>query len=127
MKLSVKSSGTFENIEKFLKRDPMSRLSSALGRCGEKGVIALKSATPIESGLTAAAWRYKVKVGKKYSTITWYNDHVNKNVNIAIILQYGHATGNGGWVEGHDYINPAIKPIFDNFASEIWMEVTRNG
>lgn len=127
MKLSVSSGGTFENLEKFLKRDFTSSLKIALNRCGERGVLALKQATPTKSGLTAESWRYTVKIGKKFSTITWHNDHVNENVKIAIILQYGHATGNGGWVEGYDYINPAIKPIFNDFASSIWMEVTRNG
>lgn len=126
MRLSVSSSGSFSKLESFLKRDTASNLKQSMHRFGQKGVDALAASTPVESGETRAAWRYEIKKGRKVSSITWFNDHVNEEVNIAVILQYGHATGNGGWVEGRDYINPALRPIFDGFAAELWMEVTRN-
>lgn len=126
MRLSVSSKGSFDNLENFLKKDYNRALRVILNNYGQKGVDALASATPIESSKTAHSWRYKVKIGKKFSSITWHNDNVVNNVNIAVILQYGHGTGTGGWVEGRDYINPALRPIFDGFASELWMEVTRN-
>ena len=126
MRLSLTSSGSFDNFENFLKRDYSQVVRSILNKYGQMGVDALSSATPVESRKTASSWRYKIKTGKKFSSITWYNDNVIDGVNIAVILQYGHGTGTGGWVEGRDYINPALRSIFDRFASELWMEVTRN-
>lgn len=127
MRLSLTSSGSFSSIEGFLKRGQNRSLKAELMKYGERGVDALASATPIESGETAASWRYEIKAGKKFSSITWYNDHVEDGVNIAVILQYGHGTGTGGWVEGREYINSALRPVFDGFAAELWKEVTRNG
>lgn len=126
MRLSVSSSGSFDKFESFLKRNFTSSLKTALHKYGQMGVDALSSATPIETGVTRSSWRYEIRAGRKFSSIRWLNDHVEEGVNIAVILQYGHATGSGGWVEGRDYINPALRPIFDGFASELWMEVTRN-
>lgn len=91
---------------------------------GRRGVEALASYTPKDTGRTSAAWGYEVIQTDSYVTINWYNTNINKGVNIAIILQYGHGTGTGGWVEGRDYINPAIQPIFDQILNEIWKEVT---
>ena len=82
------------------------------------------SATPIDSGSTASMWRYEISYADGSARINWVNDNVNDGVNIALILQLGHGTGTGGWVEGRDYINPAIQPIFDEMANKIWKEVT---
>lgn len=93
--------------------------------CGERGVAALKAATPVDTGLTANSWEYQVVKTDKQVSIQFYNTHVEDGVNIAIILQYGHGTGTGGYVEGRDYINPAVKPIFDEMADYLWKEATR--
>ena len=82
------------------------------------------SATPVDSGSTASMWRYEIAYADGSARINWVNDNVNNGVNIALILQLGHGTGTGGWVEGRDYINPAIQPIFDEMANKIWKEVT---
>ena len=97
---------------------------NVLKKYGDIGVAALASATPKESGRTASSWTYEISSSSGGSAITFLNTNVNRNVNIAIILQYGHGTGTGGYVRGIDYINPAIRPIFDNMVEEIWREVT---
>ncbi len=91
---------------------------------GARGVAALRSSTPVDSGLTAASWSYEVRVEGDKTIISWINTHNESGVNIAVILQYGHGTGTGGWVAGRDYINPAIKPIFDSIANDVWKKVT---
>ena len=96
-----------------------------LDKYGREGVAALASATPVESGKTASSWYYEITNNGQTAKISFYNSNVNKGVPIAIVIQYGHGTRNGGWVEGRDYINPAIQPIFDRIAEEIWREVTR--
>lgn len=96
---------------------------STFDKYGREGVSALSSATPVDSGKTASSWYYKIERTKDTISITFYNSNINKGVPIAIILQYGHGTGTGGWVEGRDYINPAIQPIFDKMAEEAWKEV----
>lgn len=95
-----------------------------LNKYGQAGVNALASATPVQSGLTASAWGYEIEGGNGTAKIIFTNAHVNKGVNIAIILQYGHGTGTGGYVVGRDYINPAIQPIFDQIVNAAWREVT---
>jgi len=97
---------------------------SELEKYGKLGVTALASATPKASGETANSWSYRVTKTKRYARIEWYNTNTVNGVNIAIILQYGHGTGTGGWVQGRDYINPALRPIFDKIASEVWKKVT---
>jgi hypothetical protein len=99
-------------------------ISSILHKYGDMGVSALATATPKESGHTANSWYYEIEASKSSATITFLNSHVNKGVNIAIILQYGHGTGTGGWVQGRDYINPAVQPVFDKIADAAWKEVT---
>lgn len=89
------------------------------------GVNALASATPSESGETASSWYYTIVRRRGYYSVRWSNRHINQGVNIAVILQYGHGTGTGGYVQGRDYINPAIRPIFDQMVNEEWKEVTR--
>ncbi len=95
-----------------------------LERYGRAGVSALAAATPKDSGLTAASWGYEITHNRKETAIIFTNSNISNGVNIAIILQYGHGTGNGGYVAGRDYINPAIQPIFDKMANEAWREVT---
>ena len=96
-----------------------------LNKYGRQGVAALASATPIDSGETAESWYYEIENNKESATITFYNSNVQNGVPIAIILQYGHGTRNGGWVEGRDYINPAIQPIFDQIVDDAWREVNK--
>lgn len=96
-----------------------------LDKYGREGVAALASATPVDTGLTAKSWYYKIENKKGSVTISFLNSNIQNGVPIAIILQYGHGTGTGGWVEGRDYINPAIQPIFDRIVAEAWREVTK--
>lgn len=121
----VKHKGSFRNTEKLLQRMSKSDILRVLERYGQEGVNALAAATPVDSGLTASSWGYEVSSSGRSYTITWTNSNVNNGVPIAIILQYGHGTGTGGWVAGRDYINPAIQPIFDKIADEAWKEVTK--
>lgn len=97
-----------------------------LDRFGQEGVAALSSATPVDSGKTAASWSYEIERGDGKTVISWSNSNVNDGVNIAVILQYGHGTGTGGFVQGRDYINPAIQSVFDRIAEEAWREVTKS-
>lgn len=116
-------SGDFKNIERFLKKALGNDLYSKLDSYGRRGVEALRAATPTESGETAAGWGYRVIKSKTNPGIEWYNDHVVDGANIAILIQYGHGTRNGGYVKGRDYINPAIQPIFDEIVDAMWKEV----
>lgn len=123
--ISFRRKGDFSKTLKYLDRirDPIKM--GILDKYGREGVKALSSATPVDSGVTANSWYYKIEKDNKSAKVVFYNSHINKGVPIAIILQYGHGTGTGGWVQGRDYINPAIRPIFDKMANEIWREVTR--
>lgn len=122
--ISFGGKGDFAKTEKFLKKSLGRKYRDVLEKYGKQGVAALSSATPIESGLTASSWSYEIIQNASAISVVWHNENVQKGVNIAIILQYGHATRNGGYVEGIDYINPALKPIFDNLANAAWKEVT---
>lgn len=117
-------SGSTSRTQAFLKKMQSQDLYSGLESLAQRGVTALQATTPKESGLTAASWSSEVSTAGGSTTITWSNSHVQNGVNIAIILQYGHGTGTGGYVAGRDYINPAIKPIFDDIANEVWKKVT---
>lgn len=123
--IGVKVQGSFSKTERFLKNAKQQSVVRILSKYGEKGVAALASATPVDSGLTAASWYYKVEITRTGAKLVFCNSNTNKGVPIAIILQYGHATGTGGWVEGRDYINPAIRPIFDEITKSMWREVTK--
>lgn len=116
--------GDFKKLEAYLNRFRKLKVQSILNKYGAIGVSALAAATPTESGLTAASWSYKVNASGGGATITWENHNVNRGVNIAIILQYGHGTGTGGYVAGIDYINPAMRPVFDKIANDVWRELT---
>lgn len=117
--------GDFKNLESFLTKARKFDMRTFLDRYGREGVEALRSNTPIDSGLTASSWDYYIDTNKRTSKIVWTNTHNISGVNIAIILQYGHATKNGGYVQGQDYINPAIRPIMDKIADDVWREVCR--
>ena len=121
--IKLSSTGNFNKTEKFLKRSNNIKLE--LDAYGRKGVAALAAATPVNSGETANSWYYEITKQKGKYTIAFKNSNINNGVPIAIILQYGHGTNNGGWVEGRDYINPAIQPIFDEMAEAAWKEVKR--
>lgn len=125
MGLRIKHKGNFNNVDRFLKKmDDPSFFNQILNKFGKIGVDALAIATPIDSGLTAVSWTYEILQENGRTQIIWYNTNENQGVNIAVILQYGHGTGTGGYVQGRDYINPAMRPIFDHMAEEIWREVT---
>ena len=117
--------GDFSKTTNFLKRAKSTVKMSDLEKYAKKGVEALVSATPVDTGLTASSWSYDIVNKNGSIAINFNNSNVNKGVPIAIILQYGHATGNGGWVEGRDYINPTIQPIFDEMVNDLWREVTK--
>lgn len=123
--IHVKQKGSFDKTEKFLKKSFGRDYISVLEKFGQQGVSALSAATPIDSGLTAVSWSYEIVQEKSNISIIWKNSNINKGINIAIILQYGHGTRNGGYVNGIDYINPALKPIFEKMADAAWKEVTR--
>ena len=123
--ISFRQKGDFSKLNRYLEKVKASARLSILDKYGREGVAALASATPTETGKTASSWFYEISHNKGSATITFSNSSINKGVPIAIILQYGHGTGTGGWVEGRDYINPAIQPIFDEIANEAWKEVTK--
>jgi hypothetical protein len=112
-------------MSSFLERAKNAVKIGDLDRYGKAGVAALASATPVDTGLTARSWSYKIERSDKSVTISFHNSNIQNGVPIAIILQYGHGTRNGGWVEGRDYINPAIRPIFDQITTNAWREVTK--
>ena len=117
--------GDFSKTNRYLERVNQTVRQGDLDKYGREGVAALASATPVESGLTASSWSYEIVRTADTTTINFNNSNVNNGVLIAVILQYGHGTRNGGWVEGYDYINPAIQPLFDRIANDAWREVTR--
>ena len=123
--IKITSKGDFSNVTRWLERAKEKLRLGILDKYGREGVSALSSATPVDSGVTAASWRYEIQNGPQGAKLSFHNDNINKGVNIAIILQYGHGTGTGGWVEGRDYINPAIQPLFDEIVENVWKEVTR--
>ena len=122
--ITFEAKGGWDRTESFLKRAIRLNITQRLQAAAAEGVAALAAATPKESGLTANSWTAEVTIGANGFTIEWQNTHVVSGVPIAIILQYGHGTGTGGYVQGRDYINPAIQPVFDKIADEIWKEVT---
>lgn len=125
--IKVTSRGSFSKTEDFLKRMQRREQFKVLYKYGPMGVAALSAATPKDDGDTANAWSYEITDRPGYFAITWYNSHVEDpgRMNIAVLLQYGHGTRTGGYVEGRDYINPAMRPIFDQMAADMWKEVTK--
>ena len=123
--IQISSKGDFKNVTRWLERAKEKMRLGVLDKYGRAGVAALSSATPVDSGVTASSWRYEIQNDGNGASLSFHNDNINNGVNIAIILQYGHGTGTGGWVEGRDYINPAIQPIFDDLVEEVVKEVKR--
>lgn len=122
--ITFQSHGSFNNAESFLrsiqKRDLFNRLDSI----AQEGVNALAAATPISSGVAAASWRYEIKISSGNCTITWLNTDIENGFPVVMALQYGHGTGTGGYVQGRDFINPALAPIFDKITNQVWKAVT---
>lgn len=125
MKIRFEQKGNFSKLDRYFRRVRNFADNVDFDEFGRQGVAALASATPVDTGLAAQSWYYKVIKTKDSTTITFNNSDIENGVPIAIILQYGHATKNGGWVEGRDYINPSIQPIFDELAKNAWKEVTK--
>ena len=122
--IGIESKGSFSNMERFLDRILHGDIYATLDRYGAEGVAALAAATPEDSGETANSWTYEILKEQGSYSIIWGNTHVNRGRQIAVLIQYGHGTGTGGYVEGKDYMNPALRPIFDRIADEAWKEVT---
>lgn len=125
MSISFSSTGSFRNTEAFLHRMSRNDIASVLNKYGAMGTAALRSATPVESGATAASWSHQVSKSARGWELSWDNQNGSGKTKVAILLQYGHGTGTGGYVAGRDYINPAIRPVFDQIATAVWREVTR--
>lgn len=123
--MKIRQKGDFSKLTMYLQKAKKSVRLSDLDKYGKEGVAALSAATPVDTGLTASSWSYRVKRNDGYISIEFINSNIQNGVPIAIILQYGHGTKNGGWVEGRDYINPAIQPIFDKIRDNAWREVTK--
>ena len=121
--ITFRHKGNFDKLTIYLEKAKKTARLGDLDKYGRKGVAALASATPVDTGLTASSWYYEIKHQNGVVVLNFCNSNINNGVPIAIILQYGHGTRNGGWVEGRDYINPAIQPIFDQIAKDAWREV----
>lgn len=123
--ITFRQKGDFSKLTRFLEKAKEAVHIGDLDKFGKEGVAALASATPVDSGLTANSWYYRIENRKGSVKISFHNSNIQNGVPIAVILQYGHGTRNGGWVQGRDYINPAIQPIFDRIADNAWKEVTK--
>jgi hypothetical protein len=121
--ITFRHKGNFDKLTIYLEKAKKTARLGDLDKYGRKGVAALASATPVDTGLTASSWYYEIKRQNGVVALNFCNSNINNGVPIAIILQYGHGTRNGGWVEGRDYINPAIQPVFDQIAKDAWREV----
>jgi len=122
--LTYKTKGSFENTSKFFKKMSQKSIFKSLEQYGEEGVAALAAATPVDTGKTASSWSYETRQTDSSVSIIWKNSNIVDGTPIAVILQYGHGTATGGYVQGVDYINPALRPIFDKITKKIWKEVT---
>lgn len=122
--ITFEQRGDFRNTDRFLKRMSKFDFANVLKSVAQKGVQALAAATPVDSGLTANSWGYEIQRSRSSFSITWTNSHVESGFPVAIGLQYGHGTGTGGYVRGRDYINPAMRPIFEQILADLWTEVT---
>lgn len=123
--IQIRQKGDFSKLTRYLERIKGSPRIGDLEKYGQAGVSALASATPVDTGLTSSSWYYEIKREGETISISFANSNIQNGVPIAIILQHGHGTRNGGWVEGRDYINPAIQPIFDQIADSAWKEVSK--
>lgn len=125
MPITVEASGSFGNTVRFLQKMARGEIQQILNKYGPIGVAALSAATPTDTGETAHSWTYEITRAKGGYSIVWKNTHVVNGANIAILLQYGHGTGTGGYIQGRDYINPAMRPIFDQMLADIRRAVTK--
>jgi hypothetical protein len=123
--IQFRHKGDFSKLTRFLEKAKEAVKIGDLDKYGKEGVAALASATPVDTGRTANSWYYEIEHKNGSASIYFHNSNIQNGVPIAIILQYGHGTKNGGWVQGRDYINPAIQPVFDKIANDAWEEVTR--
>lgn len=123
--IGFRHKGDFSKTTNFLKKAKQLKIRHVLERYGQEAVAALASATPVDTGLTAASWSYEIVQTATSASLVFKNSNIQNGVPIAIILQHGHGTRNGGWVEGRDYINPALQPIFDKISDSAWREVTK--
>lgn len=124
--ISFRQKGDFSKLTRFFEKAKEVVHRGDLDKYGREGVAALASATPVDSGLTASSWYYEIIQGKGSVSIEFRNSNVQNGVPIAVIIQYGHGTGTGGWVQGRDYINPAVQPVFDKIVNNVWREVTKS-
>ena len=124
--ISFRHKGDFSKTSRFLEKAKSVVRRGDLDKYGQQGVAALASATPKDTGKTAQSWEYKNTMKSGSVAITFHNTNIKNGVPIAVIIQYGHGTNNGGWVQGRDYINPAIQPIFDKIVNDVWKEVTKS-
>ena len=122
--LTYKTKGSFENTNKFFKKMSQKNIFKSFDKYGEEGVAALTASTPVDTGKTASSWSYEIRKTNSSISIVWKNSNIVDGVPIAVVLQYGHGTATGGYVQGVDYINPALQPIFERISKEIWKEVT---
>ena len=120
----MKQSGSLKNFEGFLYKNRKRRLYQLLNEYGKQGVELLRDATPVDTGKTATGWDYEIEVSSQGVSLYWVNNNVNEGVPIAILIQYGHATRNGSYVQGIDYIKPALRPLFESMATKLWKEVS---
>jgi len=128
MGIKITSKGDWSKTRKWLFEMQHKKYLAVLDKCAQQGVDALAQATPVDSGLTASCWDYEIVYDNSGATITWINTNLADGwFNVAIMLQYGHGTGTGGYVQGIDYINPAIRPVFDNISNTVWEVVKGNG
>jgi hypothetical protein len=123
--ISFTEKGSFNNTERYLARLKTAELYAVLNKYGTMGVNVLSNATPVDSGITAGSWYYTIEQRRGYYSIRWHNRHDVNGTPLAVMLQYGHGTGTGGYVEGRDFIMPTIRPIFEQMANDAWREVTR--
>lgn len=122
--ITVKHHGSFTNTTRFLTAAMRLKLRGILEQCAKDGVAQLSQNTPVDTGVTAHSWNYTIEIRPGGYTIIWSNSHVHNGVSVALILQYGHGTGNGGYIRGIDYINPALEPVFAALKEKLWKEVT---
>jgi hypothetical protein len=124
MPLSITMHGSFDKTERFLRRMISGGIYKSLDNYAQEGVAALAAATPVDTGMAAASWGYEISMSGRNVSITWTNSNVENGFPVVIGLQYGHGTGTGGYIQGYDFINPAIRPTFDKIAENVWKEVT---
>lgn len=124
MRISFTTKGSFKNMERFLQTNRNLNIRRLVEPYAQQGVDALARATPVDSGIAADSWGYRIDVKRDVVTITWTNRDTENGFPVAVMLQYGHGTGTGGYVHGRDYINPAVRPIFDSIANGVWKVVT---